>query len=286
MTLEDVYNGKMANLKNRRTALCSDCHGKGGEGVKTCGECRGQGAVFKTVMMGPGTYGKMQTTCGDCRGQGEIIDPKKVCKVCKGEKVKQETKTVEIAIDVGCPEEHVIKMNGQGNEIPDAEAGDLMVKINIKKHSVYKREGADLFMEKKITLKQALLGFTFPVKTLDSSSFTVSSTKGEIISSGMVMTIKNKGMPFYQDTMSHGHLFIKFTVVFPKPEELNEEAMTALNKLLPGPSTCPAGKGEEVEYLDDYSEADKNPNADGGRGRRHEDEEEGPQHRGTECQMQ
>ena len=72
VTLEDVYNGKMVQLKNRRTALCEDCHGKGGEGVQRCGECKGQGAVFRTVMMGPGQYAKMQTTCNDCRGQGEV----------------------------------------------------------------------------------------------------------------------------------------------------------------------------------------------------------------------
>ena len=75
-------------------------------------------------------------------------------------------------------------MAGQGNEIPDAEAGDLMIKINIKKHKTFRREGADLYMDKTITLKQALLGFTFKVKTLDDSEFTVSSTQGEIISSG------------------------------------------------------------------------------------------------------
>ena len=40
-------------------------------------------------------------------------------------------------------------------------AGDLYVRIKIKKHDVYIRKGADLFMEKNISLLEALTGFNF-----------------------------------------------------------------------------------------------------------------------------
>jgi len=33
--------------------------------------------------------------------------------------------------------------------------------------------------------------------------------------------IKGKGMPFYKDAMSHGNLFVKFNVIFPKRGELS-----------------------------------------------------------------
>jgi len=46
-------------------------------------------------------------------------------------------------------------------------SGDLIVKFKIKKHKVFERKGADLFINKVITLKEALCGFTFKVKTLD-----------------------------------------------------------------------------------------------------------------------
>jgi DnaJ-class molecular chaperone len=48
---------------------------------------------------------------------------------------------------------------GKGNEHPDAYAGDLLVKISAKKHHKFVRDGADLFMDLEITLKEALLGF-------------------------------------------------------------------------------------------------------------------------------
>lgn len=40
-------------------------------------------------------------------------------------------------------------------------AGDLHVRILIEKHKIYTRKGADLYLEKKITLGEALTGFNF-----------------------------------------------------------------------------------------------------------------------------
>jgi DnaJ family protein A protein 2 len=40
-------------------------------------------------------------------------------------------------------------------------AGDLHVRIKIEPHKIFTRKGADLFMEKKITLLEALVGCSF-----------------------------------------------------------------------------------------------------------------------------
>jgi DnaJ family protein A protein 2 len=40
-------------------------------------------------------------------------------------------------------------------------AGDLYIRIKIKKHDLYERKGADLFTTKKITLLEALTGCQF-----------------------------------------------------------------------------------------------------------------------------
>jgi len=94
-------------------------------------------------------------------------------------------------------------------------AGDLHVRIKIKEHKVFTRKGADLFLEKKISLLEALTGFNFALKHLDGESITIASNPGEIISSGATKTIRDKGMPFFKDAMSYGNLFIKFTIDFP-----------------------------------------------------------------------
>jgi DnaJ homolog subfamily A member 2 len=72
VTLEDIYTGKMIKLDHKKTILCEECNGKGGEGVQSCKDCGGRGSVMKTQMIGPGMYSQSQVACSKCKGQGEV----------------------------------------------------------------------------------------------------------------------------------------------------------------------------------------------------------------------
>lgn len=103
--------------------------------------------------------------------QVEILTLKKMskedtCKQCKGEGLSEVKENEKVSVDVGTPDGHTQKYIGKGNEIPDAIAGDLYVKINIKPHKVFTRKGADLYIDKEITLKQALCGKLFVWRVL------------------------------------------------------------------------------------------------------------------------
>lgn len=113
------------------------------------------------------------------------------------------------------PNEHDYIQHGESDEAPDVLAGDLHVRIFIKKHDVFQRKGADLFIEKKITLLEALTGTNFEVKHLDGANLRVATSPGEIINNSDIKTVFNKGMPFFKDQMSYGNLFIQFKVEFP-----------------------------------------------------------------------
>lgn len=173
----------------------------------------------------------MQRTGRGTLAINQIMDEKKKCKKCKGKKTAEVDKKVEISVESGCPSDNVIKFNGEGNEIPDAEAGDLMVKVSVRKHKIYTRAGADLVIEKEITLKQSLLGFNFTLKYLDGKDFVVSTVPGEVIEYGVIKSVKGKGLPYYRDPMSHGNLIIKFTVKFPKSSELTQDVRKALEQV-------------------------------------------------------
>lgn len=159
------------------------------------------------------------------------MDEKKRCKKCKGKKIAEVEKKVDVSIESGCPSDNVIKFNGEGNELPGAEAGDLLIRVNVKKHKVFTRAGADLVFEKEIPLKQALLGFNFTIKYLDGKDITVSSVPGEIITHGSIKSVKGKGLPYYKDAMSHGNLIVKFKVKFPRGADLTEDIKQALDKV-------------------------------------------------------
>lgn len=44
---------------------------------------------------------------------------------------------------------------------------------------------------------------------------------GEMIAHKSRKTVKNKGMPLYQNAMCYGNLYIEFDVEFPKKNSLN-----------------------------------------------------------------
>jgi len=152
-------------------------------------------------------------------------------------------------------------------------AGDLHVRFSIKKHSVFTRKGADLFMTKKITLLQALTGFTFEFSHLDNRVIKVATMPGEVVSHKQTKMLRNFGMPFFQDEMGSGNLFIEFDVEFPKKGSIKPKMIKALRKVLPGPKTKDIDyKANKYEILDEFDPTDYNPKATGGR-RSHQEEE-------------
>jgi DnaJ family protein A protein 2 len=51
--------------------------------------------------------------------------------------------------------------------------GDVHVRVYVQKHASFERKGADLFMEKKISLIEALSGTNFEIKHLDGKNLKV-----------------------------------------------------------------------------------------------------------------
>ena len=201
VSLADIYNGKELEVQVERFRLCETCNGVGGTdatAVQTCTGCKGRG--MKTVMrqMGPGMYSQSTGPCDDCGGQGEMINPEKRCKKCKGKKVNKETKPVRVEMDKGSPNGEQFTVHGEGNQVPDAEAGDVVVVIKIKQTKMFTRKGADLYMEKEITLLEALTGVNFILVHLDGRKVRIQNKAGSIVSPGQVMTCEGLGLPFHK----------------------------------------------------------------------------------------
>lgn len=76
----------------------------------------------------------------------------KRCKVCKGKKVKKDTKKLTVEMDKGSPNGCQYTIHGEGDQVPDVEAGDVVVIIKIKPNKQFQRKGADLIMDKEISL--------------------------------------------------------------------------------------------------------------------------------------
>jgi len=208
VTLEEVYQGKMFSFEHKRKRTCTDCDGKGGANATTCTQCKGRKMVEKMVMLGPGMYSQTSQPCPTCKAEGVCYAEKDRCKGCKGQRIIDSTKTVEVAVEPGVPDQNDYIFTGESDEAPGIIAGDLYVRIMIEPHPVFKRKGADLYIEKKISLLESLTGTYFTVNHLDGTKVIIATAPGEVISPNTVKVVKGKGMPFYKDAFSHGNLYI------------------------------------------------------------------------------
>ena len=86
-----------------------------------------------------------------------------------GKKVKKEKKIIDAEIDKGAPNGQAYHFYGEADEYPGAEPGDVIIIVQEQPHKVFKRKGADLLMEKEITLYQALTGVDFVFEHLDGT---------------------------------------------------------------------------------------------------------------------
>jgi DnaJ family protein A protein 2 len=82
-------------------------------------------------------------------------------------------------------------------------------------------------MEKSISLKDALCGFSFDIKYINGKSYTINNSSGNIIPANYHKMIPNMGL---ERNNHKGNLIIIFNVEF--PEKLTPEQIVGLTQLL------------------------------------------------------
>ena len=210
ITLEDVLRGKQIELDLKKFVDCPDCNGTGckpGSSKSTCKDCGGYGQVRVRRNMG-GMILESAQPCGKCQGSGEIFDDP--CKKCQRGKVKG-TKHLSFNLPSGIDNgDYVIQ--GEGESIPDGDNGDLIVRVRVEPHKLYRRDGVDLYCDARISMVDATLGTEIDVKTLEK-------TQKLKIESGTqpnsILKIKSQGLPS-QNSNRRGDLFVHVVIEIPK----------------------------------------------------------------------
>lgn len=97
------------------------------------------------------------------------------CPICKGHKVKRGSHQVTISVERGMSDGTRIEFEGESDQSPDYQAGDVVFTLRQRPHVVFTRQGElDLAMKHAIPLKDALLGFKALVTHMDGSNITLS----------------------------------------------------------------------------------------------------------------
>ncbi|XP_010470205.1 PREDICTED: dnaJ homolog subfamily B member 1-like [Camelina sativa] len=145
-------------------------------------------------------------------------------------KSKPVEEILKIDITPGWKKGTKITFPEKGNQEPGVTPADLIFVIDEKPHSVYKRDGNDLIVDKKVTLLEALTGITISLTTLDGRNLTIPVL--DIVKPGQEIVIPNEGMPISKEHSKRGDLRINFEIGF--PSRLTLEQKTDLKRVLGG----------------------------------------------------
>lgn len=116
----------------------------------------------------------------------------------------------------------------KGNEQPNIIPADLVFIIDEKLHSLFKRDGNDLVVTQKISLAEALTGYTVHLTTLDGRKLSIPINNA--IHPDYEEVVPKEGMPIPKDPSRRGNLRIKFNIKF--PTRLTAEQKSGVKKLL------------------------------------------------------
>jgi len=199
-----------------------------------------------TRAIGGANVGFARVACPQCKGSGKVIREKDRCKKCKGEKVTKEKKRLEVQIEPGMPNDHHILLHGEGDQEPEMAPGDVVLVLSVKEHESFERAGSDLLAHVRITLSEALLGFSRVILThLDGRGIRFDSRKSggekKIYKNGDTVVIRGEGMPIWKrdkgkstnGSAERGDLFILFEVEMPNEDWLETVDVKTLRALLP-----------------------------------------------------
>ena len=170
ITFEEAAFGVKKDVTFNRIQRCSDCGGSGAEkGTKpeTCSACGGSGQrrVMQRMM---GMQFQSTTTCEACRGTGKIV--KNPCSNCRGTGFVKVSKKLGVSIPAGIDDGERIALRGEGCDGRNGgPTGDLIITVRVKNHSVFERDGYNIYCEVPITVAEATLGAEITVPTLEGN---------------------------------------------------------------------------------------------------------------------
>jgi DnaJ-class molecular chaperone len=221
ITLEEFYPGVQKTISYQRDAACGRCHGTGtksGRQGRPCAKCGGEGILARGRQ------------CPTCRGMGSVIPKGDRCVVCDGNGLAREMRQLAVQVERGAADGEEVVFEGVSDEVPGAETGSVIVKLKEKHHDKFMRNGADLMIEVKVGLAEALFGARIPIQHLDGHTLLVEGTRGDF---EKTKVIHREGMPIKGDPFERGRLFVTFKIVMPDSDTLSDELRRILVAVQP-----------------------------------------------------
>ncbi len=225
ITFKDSILGAKRSVLITKVGKCDICEGTGAKPkteMETCKTCNGVGSIRESRSS---VFGPIMTdrVCPNCEGAGKV--PKEKCVNCGGRGVVRKEQEINIVIPAGMDDGEMIRMPSQGEAVKGGASGDLYVKVHVKPHAVFRKEGANLVMNLPVKLTDALLGTTVTVTTIDDKALEVKVPPMQ--NPEETLRVRGKGVA-YPDGGT-GDLLIRATTTLPR--KLSSKAKKAIEEL-------------------------------------------------------
>merc|ERR1719221_1767687 len=141
-------------------------------------------------------------------------------------------KVLEFKIKPGFKAGTRVTFSGEGDEVEPGMAENIVFVLREVKHDRFVREGDDLHYEVKVSLADALCGFTHDIVMLDEKQRIKRLNKKTPVSNLTTQVLAGEGMPISKRPGSKGDLIVSYVVAFPQ-KELSDEQKAHIRAAFP-----------------------------------------------------
>lgn len=151
------------------------------------------------------------------------------CVKCRKEPHQEQIVRERIALPRGAPEFFRVMAGGLGDTKRARGAGDVVFTAVSRDTPRFRRDGADIHTDVRISLADAVRGAAVELENFDGARVAVDVAGG--IQHGEERRIMNAGLPYFLDDTQRGDLVVRFLIEF--PEKLSDEQRAAIAEELP-----------------------------------------------------
>jgi molecular chaperone DnaJ len=222
LSFEEAVFGIEKDVEIIRLEACEACKGsrmKDGATPPRCTTCNGTGEVRRVQQTVLGQF-MTSSPCNTCRGEGvTITDP---CPKCRGRGRVSQSRTIKVTIPPGIDESQTLRLSGQGESGPNGGSpGNLYVKVRVKAHPHFTRQGKQIHLQLGVNVAQAMLGDEIEIETLDGP---VMFKMPQGTQSGQQFRLRGKGVPDLRGG-DRGDQLVTIHVVIPKDLSLDQRQL-------------------------------------------------------------
>jgi curved DNA-binding protein len=124
--------------------------------------------------------------------------------------------TVDITIPPGANDGNMVRYQGLGEQIIQGPRGNLIVKIQVRRHPIFEKDGINLIMKHKVSVFDLLLGCQNNIPTLEGGTIRLSIPQGT--KPGVTFNVSGHGLPDIHNGRK-GNMYVVIDAYTPKIED-------------------------------------------------------------------